>query len=237
MPRTTTFTVDNAPPPAVITVADQTQAEADQILADARADAARIIQAANRELEKAKTERCSAFPPFVLPLGVPIRYDAYHRRWLIQFSVTSTLKTIEYQERIATISGARPFTVALWLPLASDFSYSISELRTVDPFSLPHVDTGSACLALGDAPKKIDTERHYRQLTSSLERALSGIKLDDLYDRQISRWPPRLRAAIPPEVRAVVRMRRTNLFRIPAMAELFKPIGDDPTWTTHGNVL
>jgi len=215
------------------------QTDAEALLATARANADQILQAAQRELEKAKDARKRrSLPAFVYEANCPLRYNR-DGGWDIGFKVTSRLRTIETQHHICRIERAADFTTHLWLPLYSDGGFAISTMTTLHGASLPHVGPEGACLSISDAPPYINTIDHYHHFNRSLARAFSGIQLDSLFDYSISLWPKQLRLAIPPPIRSWIRRGGartiTTLLRSTVDMNLFVPKQEETTWTIRDN--
>jgi hypothetical protein len=184
----------------------------------------------SQQLKEARQVRRN-IPEWLLESYIPI-LNNYDGQWELLFNVPVTTREVIWGHQKYTVPPHKVKTiyVLLALPISPDGSYNVSQLHIISGArSLPHVTTSSACLSLGDGPPKITNETSYRELLSSITRAMSVINLDNLYTAK-NEWPKDIYRALPMGTRSE---RRHGGRKFQVAVKKYFTEKDDPTWTTR----
>lgn len=117
----------------------------------------------------------------------------------------TTNDIIDTHRRTWNARRHHPILVPLSIKINSDGTYSLRELHILKPFkgTMPHIDYGSSCMSIGDAPPTLTSVNHLNTLKACIERVHATVNLSSLLGDWIN-WHTAFKRAIPPHVRAVI---------------------------------
>jgi hypothetical protein len=180
-----------------------------------------IMQAARVKEAELRQQGDSAPPQWVISNHEPIRMK--NGVWHIGFSMKLQLLKFEYSfypdpDRSTITRKAwpaaphTPYRFLLWVPLQDHATGQYNNRAIyVDPsfLPIPHVNYESSCMALSDAPTRIQNAGHLAMLVNSFNRCMRTVNLASVLS-WASQWDPQLQAAIPPAIRPLVLVSTNN---------------------------
>ena len=139
--------------------------------------------------------------------------------WLWAVGTQLKLRVREYHLKVTLDNGAervhkwtvlgwdgmQPVKVLVWVVLQDERgSYGITACR-IDGSSptVPHLTTGSACVAVGDAPRVVDGVEALEQLGQGMARAFQVVNLSSMYN-MVPTWRETFREYIPEVMKEAV---------------------------------
>lgn len=201
-------------------IVDKAKGEAEIVKAQAEATAQQVLQAAAREkvaadnLVKEAKKSVNRIPPgWMLDNLMVLRYNGPNRRWEVRLDLEIFVESFDvyWTDRDYNVvdyswpaTSSAPIHPIVWVPIAHDGSYAITQIHAEPNTMIPHIGRGQFCGEVTNPPEKIDGRARLYDLKAKIEWTMRKVNFNSMVVYP-SEWMPALFNLMPKDLADAVK--------------------------------